>query len=416
MQRRPHLLPAETAVPEELRRRITNDFERFATTGLPRPLENYLLESYGLDVQSTYAGLPIRNPWGKASGQLSMTLAQVEEDVAARLGFIVLKTLIAEDQTGSRTMAAWAIPEARMVVEKITGQSGESGWTVTWKGRGWWQSLDAYLALVRQATALGKESGTLVVPSCKYHLPSPGETAWRTSEYEYTTQRLCEAAPEDPLPIEKDFSPTLAGSELAKQQAQIRLWLEKVPGLIRAAAAPHRVRIGLKLFNALFDDSFQVEMLTQVHASATSRPDYLIYGNRLIDPERSFDGKQGIAYGGPDLSDRNLRVLDQFRENLQTHKVAGPLLEISGTGNIHSGRMALEYALRGCTNFQMHTLFQLPQNEYFLRAGSRTEKALHLLYFHPADGFVVWMHHLARLYPLRDAEGVIRFSRLRSVT
>jgi dihydroorotate dehydrogenase len=412
MYTRPHLLPVEPVVPDEIRRRVCEDFERFAHSGQPHPLEDYLLEAYRLDVQSTYAGLRIRNPWGKASGQLSMSLAQVEEDVAAGLGFIVLKTVIAEDETGCRTMAAWAIPEARMVVEPITGQGGDSGWTVTWKGRGWWQSLDAYLTLVSQATAAGKESGTLVVPSCKYHLPPPGETIWRVSEYEYTTRRIAEAAGLDPLPLEKDFSPTLAGSELAQQQSQIRLWLDRVPQLIRAAAAPRRVRVGLKLFNALFDDAFQVEMLTQVHGAGAARPDYLIYGNRLIDPEKVFDGKKGIACGGPDLSDRNLRVLDRFRERTRASSSGEPALEISGTGNIHSGKMALEYALRGCTSFQLHTLFQLPQTEYFLRVGSRTEKVLHLLNFHPTEGFVVWMYHLAQQYPLRDSSGIIRFSRL----
>jgi hypothetical protein len=224
---------------------------------------------------------------------------------------------------------------------------------------------------------------------------------------------LCEAAALDPLPIEKDFSPTLAGSELATQRAQIQLWLKEVPRLIRAAAAGRRIRLGLKLFNSLFDDAFQVEMLAQVHAVGPSRPDYLIYGNRLIDPDRVFDGKQGIAYGGPDLSDRNLRVLDRFLEVARADQISRPLLELSGTGNINSGKMALEYALHGCTSFQMHTLFQLPQNEYFLRTGSRTEKVLHLLYFHPTEGFVIWLHHLARHYPLQDAAGVIRFSRLR---
>ena len=186
----PYLLPARPVVPEALRRHLEEDFGRFARSGLPRPLEPFLLENYQLDVRSTYAGLPIRNPWGKASGQLSMTVSQVEEDAAAGLGFVVLKTLIAQDAAGGQTMAAWAIPESRMLVERITGQSGEAGWTVTWKGRGWWQSLDAYLDLVRQASAVGQQAGMLVVPSCKYHLPGPDESDWRIGEYRYTTERL----------------------------------------------------------------------------------------------------------------------------------------------------------------------------------------------------------------------------------
>src|SRR5437764_15354610 len=76
----PHLLPAEPAIPAVVRQHLTQDFERFARAGLPCPLEPFLQERYQLDVGSTYAGLPIRNPWGKASGQLSMTLHQIEED------------------------------------------------------------------------------------------------------------------------------------------------------------------------------------------------------------------------------------------------------------------------------------------------------------------------------------------------
>jgi hypothetical protein len=412
MSRPPHLLPDQPCVSAQWQRRVQDDFERFAHDGLPRSLEPYLLEEYRLDVASTYAGLAIRNPWGKASGQLSMTRAQVEEDIAAGLGFVVLKTVIAEDAAGERTMAAWAIPEARMVVEPIPGQSGEVGWTVTWKGRGWWQSLDAYLELVRQATACGREAGTLIVPSCKYHLPAPGETAWRNSEYAHTTQRLCAASGLDPMPLEKDFSPTLAGSERSQQQAQILHWLAEVPSLIREAAAPHRVRVGLKLFNALFDDAFQVEMLAQVHADPARRPDYLIYGNRLFDPDREFDGRRGVAYGGPDLSDRNLRVLDQFLQQHPDGVQGQPRLELSGTGDIHSGKMALEYALRGCTSFQMHTFFQLPLSAYALRGGNRTEKALHWLYFHPETGLVIWLLHLAGKYPLQDKEEIIQFARV----
>jgi hypothetical protein len=42
-------------------------------------------------------------------------------------------------------------------------------------------------------------------------------------------------------------------------------------------------------------------------------PDFLVYANRLFDPDREFDGVRGIAYGGPDLSARNLAVLGKMR-------------------------------------------------------------------------------------------------------
>ena len=60
------------------------------------------------------------------------------------------------------------------------------------------------------------------------------------------------------------------------------------------------------LFNAMFDEGFQVEMLRLVNERCgdDGRPDFVIYANRLFDPEREFEGKRGVAYGGPDLSAR----------------------------------------------------------------------------------------------------------------
>ena len=61
----------------------------------------------------------------------------------------------------------------------------------------------------------------------------------------------------------------------------------------------------------------------------------------------------------------------------------------------------------------MHTLCQLPAGAYALRGGSKTEKALHLLCFHPDDGFVAWVHHLAGRYDLRDEDGLRKREQLR---
>ena len=423
----PYRLPTTARVPDKLVEDIRRDCERFADDGLPSDLDAYLLDRYEIDVSARYAGFDIPNPWGKASGQLSMTARQVEEDVEAGLGFIVLKTVIAEDDAGRQTMSDWAIRESRMMAEAIVGRSGEEGWTVSWKGRGWWQSFDDYLKLIRDAREIADGTGTLIVPSCKYHLPTPKEDSWKVEEYTYTTGKLNDAwqrgsaqrgggnaeqeklslfpAPHSPLPmpLEKDFSPTLAGSGRAAQQAKILEWLRTVPKLIRSDN--DSVCVGLKLFNALFDDEFQLEMLRTIHQLGLGRPDFYIYGNRLFDPNREFDGHRGIAYGGPDLSDRNLRVMSAFGRELDGSAENG--LNWSATGNINSGKIALEYALRGATSFQLHTFFQLPADQYQSHSGSKTAKALHELYFHPETGFVVWLHHLAAEYDV--ARGPIRF-------
>lgn len=402
------VLPGSADVSSEFRKRVASFYESLATGGLPANVEEFLLEEFALDVSTEYAGQRIRNPWGKASGQLSMNAGQVREDVEAGLGFVVLKTVIAQDETGEQSMDAWAIREARMQVEKITGKlTGQSGWTVTWKGRGWWQPFDEYLTLIREAREISasfananSREATLIVPSCKYHLPAPDETEWKTAEYEYSTQRFLDAwgaSQDEPMPLEKDFSPTLAGSDLAAAREQILNWLREVPALVRNGAVDQAssLRVGLKIFNAMFEDEFQLELLNLVlDIEVDRRPDFFIYGNRLFDPEWEFDGKVGVAYGGPDLSDRNLRVMSSFTRQSETASNRQPKLPWSATGDIGTGKMAIEYALRGATSFQLHTFFQLPADEYRMKSGSRTQRALHELYLHPETGFVVWAEHL----------------------
>jgi len=408
---RPHVLAECPDVSRELLRRVAADYGRDAPVG---SLTDHIEDSYGLDLSTEYAGYCIRNPWGKASGQLSMTAHQVAEDIDAELGFVVLKTVIAQDESGTQMMRDWAIKESRMLAEPISGQSGETGWTISWKGRGWWLSFSEYLELIRQSRRLARDSRTLIVPSCKYHLPTAAESSWNIDEYVFTTRELLKAwhsedfADDGPMPLEKDFSPTLAGSDRASAETQILEWLTTVPRLIREATpANDSIRLGLKVFNTLFDDDFQLAMLKTIHEADENRPAFHVYGNRLFDPNREFEGHHGIAYGGPDLSDRNLRVMTQFQTDHRDGKIGGQLIPWSATGNIVTGKMALEYALRGAASFQLHTFFQLPSRQYSLKTGSKIQKALHELYFHPSTGLIVWMHHLARQLDLDSSP--IRF-------
>jgi len=387
--------PAE--VGSDFRNRVNTAYRQLATRESPVDYHAWVGREFDIDLSTEYAGIRIENPWGKASGQLSMTPQQVSEDVLAGLGYVVLKTVIAESEDGGQSMAAWAVPEARMRVEPITSRQGEQGWTVSWKGRGWWGTLQEYLELVREARRLTRGTSTLVVPSVKYHLPKAGETEWLEAEYRHTTRCLLEAWGDNgPMPVEKDFSPTLAGSDRSQVRETVVEWLRRVPGLVRGAVGGGEVTVGLKIFNALFDDTFQLELLQAVQqASPSAAADWIVYGNRLFAPEREFDGHMGIAYGGPDLSERNLRVLAAFHAECGT--VMRPL---AATGDITSGRIALEYALRGASSFQLHTFFQLPSQQYVLRTGNRTQKALHELYLDPDDGLVVWLEHLARCWGL----------------
>ncbi len=372
--------------------RLTHDFERFGS-GLPHEAAAHIREAYGIDLTARYLGTPIPHPIGKGSGQLSLNADQLEADRAAGLAFVILKTVIAEDPAGERSMGAWAVHETKMRVERRQAADGREGWTVTWKGRGWDRSFDDYLALVRLAGDLTRAGGLLAVPSVKYHLPRLDEP-FRDQEYRHTTERLAAAWGAGPLPIEKDFSPTLAGDALADERIRILRWLREVPGRIRSAGGPAPIRLALKLMNARFDDAFQLEMMA---AAATA--DALVCFNRL------WDDAARVAYGGWELSERNLRVLRAARAGATN--AGSPALV--GTGNVCSGRLILDYARAGCESVALHTYFQLPLGEYPATAGSRTERALHALLFHPADGLVAGMLELERAGVLHRRGGELRF-------
>ena len=381
---------------------LIRDYDRFRD-GLPEHLEDYVRRQYRVDLSTVYGDHAIKNPFGKASGQLSLNLSQVRRDCEEQLGFIVLKSIIAEDAAGAQSMREWAIEETRMVVERIVGQDQSEGWTVSWKGRGWYDTFAKYLEFFDEALSIARPASVLVVPSCKYHLPGAEENMWKTGEYEYTTRCLIDVWQRHhsvPMLIEKDFSPTLAGDDRATQAEMIIEWLTRVTSLIRQGASPSAVKIGLKVFNAILDDAFQLEMLRAINEKCSGEgvPDFLVYANRLFDPDRAFDGVRGIAYGGPDLSARNLNVLAQLRLLEREGSVPRCTLPISATGNIVSGRIAAEYLLRGASSFQIHTFFQLPSGEYTMKTGGKTARALLELYFHPEEGLLAWLLHLRRVF------------------
>ena len=375
-----------------MRAKLERDFDRFKRE-LPRDFPAHVRGSYRIDLTARYLGELLPHPIGKGSGQLSLNPGQLEDDAAAGLAFAVLKTVIAEDETGTQMMAAWAIHETKMRVERRPAGAGRAGWTVSWKGRGWDRPFAEYLALVRAGRDITRAGRLLVVPSVKYHLPRLAEP-FREGEYRYTTAQLADAWREPPLLVEKDFSPTLAGDALADDRAQILRWLEDVPRQIRAAS-PIPVRVAVKFMNARFDDRFQLEMMESCKGA-----DALVVFNRL------FDAEQGVAFGGWDLSDRNLRVLGSYRPLPPS---TAPYRPLTGTGNICSGRMILEYARLGCESVQLHTFFQLPLSEYAATHGSRAQRALHALVFHPRDGLLAGMLELEARGALERQSGELRF-------
>ncbi|MGQ0713547.1 MAG: hypothetical protein ACT4PJ_07420 [Gemmatimonadaceae bacterium] len=394
-----HELPQRPPLSETVRQQLADDFEQRADDPLSAHVREWALDRWGVDLAGRYAGRPIRIPFGKASGQLSMTPQQVEADARAGLGFVVLKTVIAQDNSGERGMAAWAIHESHMHVERVTDEDGTPGWTVTWRGRGWDKPFSSYLRLLRAALPVGAQHEMPVAASVKYHLPETSAEPFREAEYRYTTQAIAAAwrdADGRGAPIiEKDFSPTLAGDVRAEERVNVLRWLREVPRLVGNAGAG-RVDLGMKIMNARFDDAFQCEMLDALEDPPNVS--FRVAFNRLFDDDR------GIAYGGPALARRNLRALSTFAE--RRGRVPA---DLSGTGDIHSGRRLIEYALRGAESGQIHTYFQLPRSEYRSGAASRTAAALHELVLHPEHGLIAWMLALGEMGWIERRDGVLHF-------
>jgi hypothetical protein len=123
---------------------------------------------------------------------------------------------------------------------------------------------------------------------------------------------------------------------------------------------------------------------------------------------RLWDSETRVAFGGHDLSDRNLRVLSTARRQDQF------LPPLSGTGNVCSGSMIIDYARLGCESVQLHTFFQLPLSEYPATTGTRPQRALHALVFHPTTGLIAGMLDLEENGSLERRDGELRFLDLQS--
>ena len=113
------------------------------------------------------------------------------------------------------------------------------------------------------------------------------------------TERLAGAWGAEELPLEKDFSPTLAGDPLADERPRVLRWLREVPGRIRTGAGATKVRLAVKLMNARFDESFQLEMLDACGAADSriqaSRCDTMSAGGFAVSMPGSSPSRSSSA-------------------------------------------------------------------------------------------------------------------------
>ncbi|MCC7519775.1 MAG: hypothetical protein IT578_11405 [Verrucomicrobiae bacterium] len=383
-------LPILLEVPADAKARLRRDYDLYATDELPAAWEEMVREDYGLEVAGRFAGLPLRNPFGCAGGPLCRNLLQVREASEAGLGFVTLIAARARDEAGATMVQDWRGLESEAVLE---GHNGDR--SLTWLECGWYDNLDVYAEFLRAALEVAGRRRMPVIPAVRFGVNVRGQAS--AAEARHTVRLLQEvwhgAHPDQPAPLEVEVLPEMRGLPAAQKKAALLRALRDAVRFLRASSEhPKYLHAGLKLGMAPFDAAFQARAL-EAALDGSEPPAFLVLFNRLRRYERWRGSYRAVSCGGPELARRNFVALDRIRRPV----------EFSALGDITTGRRMVEYALRGATSGQMHTVFQLPESAYRRRTGNRVDKALHELAFHPEHGLVAAMLHV------KAKTGVSRF-------
>ncbi|NUN93746.1 MAG: hypothetical protein HUU04_08200, partial [Verrucomicrobiae bacterium] len=296
----------------------------------------------------------------------------------------------ARDAAGAAAVQDWRGLESELGWEESNGFP-----SLIWLECGWYDTLEVYGEFFRTALEVAGRRRMPVLPAIHVGVNARGQAS--PAEARHTVRLLQEiwhgAHPDQPLPLEVEARPETRGFSPARKR---RAWLrahDAVAKLIKEASEhPRYLRVGLKLGGSTFDAAFQAQALARVLDGARA-PSFLVLFERLRRFERRLGGRRAVSRGGAELFRRNLAALDLF----------GRPIEFSALGDIVTGRRMVEYALRGATSGQMHTIFALPEASYRRRMGTRCERALHELVFHPEHGLVAAMLHV------KARTGIARF-------
>src|SRR5437588_11575285 len=106
-----------------MRSELERDFERFKRE-LPGDFADHVRETYGIDLTARYLGEAVPHPVGQGSGQLSLNQNQLAEGAPAGLAFVVLKPVLAQDEAGSQSLAAWTMHETQKTAERRRAAGG----------------------------------------------------------------------------------------------------------------------------------------------------------------------------------------------------------------------------------------------------------------------------------------------------
>ncbi|MFH1677004.1 MAG: hypothetical protein ABIC40_08255 [bacterium] len=368
-------------------------------------LGQYSLEKYGVDTGGKYAGIDLPHPFGKAAGQLSMKVGHVKTDRDNGLAFTVLKSAVGITEDGEIGINDWERSAPKMIVEKRKARDGREGWTVTWKGRGWDKGFAAYVDFYKNALEIDRDYP--VIPSLMVDVTNPDRAY---AQAEFCLGKLHEIHKSSGIGrdflVEIDISPTMSLLPGAQDDETFRNYV-RTSVVAFHKGLPSKGRCVVKIPNSGRGAEFQLNLVRISIEESREKLAGLVIGNRLFDSEKVFEDQKGIAYGGFDLSDANLELLD----SMQPYGNFPPLI---GTGNIFSGKMMAEYAVRRCRAGELHTFFQLPADVYRAKSGpdGRIGCVIRELVFHPDDGLIAILFKLEKSGKLPRENGILSFDNL----
>jgi len=383
---------------------LQHDLER-SSVMTAEALSLHVAKTYEVDLSGEFAGIPIHHPIGKAAGQLSMTPGHVDSDNTNGLAFTVLKSAVGITPSGEVGISDWEKSAPKMIVEKRRSLDGRDGWTVTWRGRGWDKGFEAYVDFYR--TVLDSNHGYLVIPSLMVDVTSRERAAEQAANcLGQLIDVFGSAGSEYEFLVEIDISPTLNLLPGADDDRTFRRYVAVSVDAFRKGLNG-RGKCIVKIPNGGRDADFQVRLVQDSLDIGGGAVKAVIAGNRLFDKSGEFEGQVGIAYGGWDLSNINLMTLDGMKN-------VGLYIPVIATGNICSGKIMAEYAVRGCLAGEIHTFFQLKPSAYRAPSGEGglTWRALREIIFHPDDGLVAIMMKLEKTGILPRKSGLLCFKSL----
>ncbi len=369
-------------------------------------LADRVREKYQVDLDAGYVGTELPHPFGKAAGQLSISVGQVSADQSSGLAFTVLKSAVGVTQGGEVGIDAWERRAPKMVVERRISRDGRDGWTVTWKGRGWDKGFDKYVDFYMESTK--RNPAYPIIASLMVDVTNPDRAREQAT---HCLGRLADVHSESAKPgiaflVEIDISPTLSLLPGSQRPEIFENWVRTSVRAFRDGIGD-RGSFAVKLPNPGLGADFQAMLAKVSLEEGGKHMAGLVVANRLFDKDATFEGQEGVAFGGFDLSNINLETLDILVSD-------GMNPSLIGTGNICTGQMMAEYALRGCLSGEIHTFFQLPPSACRAKKGpgGRTWRALRELVFHPDDGLVSVLLRLGKSGALPQSGHLISFKDL----